>query len=267
MSEVKRYDCTDGGAAWCQGCYTMTENEGYGDWVKFDAYDALRAQLDEARAELAKALGELVEARALADCWKNIAAMDRCSVAQLMGDLTEARAELAKVRKVRDEWCAEYTKARDERDALRAAIEAHNASAKATGLVWADDWMIPLPHADRGEASADDHDKVAHDLRMYGRAFVKDGKHVPVEDVLIAPGMSDRGEASAEPSEAFAKPMSAYHEDYGPVLWWKFPIEEPPFCGWPDGSDWPGYHTHWTRLPKPPRLAEQQSLAQPEGGK
>jgi hypothetical protein len=63
------------------------------------------------------------------------------------------------------------------------------------------------------------------------------------------------------------RPFSEYHEDMGNVLWWKFPIEEPPYCGSPldlghpicvtvNGTDsfyniggWPGYHTHFTPLP------------------
>jgi hypothetical protein len=68
-----------------------------------------------------------------------------------------------------------------------------------------------------------------------------------------------------------ARPLSEYHEDMGPVLWWKFPIEEPPYVGSPldlgqtvevsvrayrvdklmrcQVGGWPGYHTHWTYLP------------------
>jgi hypothetical protein len=71
-----------------------------------------------------------------------------------------------------------------------------------------------------------------------------------------------------------ARPISEYHEDMGPVLWWKFPVDEPPYVGGPldngkiveicaryDGGDklmlcqvggWPGYHTHWTPLPAAP---------------
>lgn len=80
------------------------------------------------------------------------------------------------------------------------------------------------------------------------------------------------------------RPLSEYHEDIGPVLWWKFPITEAPWVGTPNdlgkevmvetncyttinGSTktikhhvgypvqnifvggWPGYHTHWTPLP------------------
>lgn len=39
----------------------------------------------------------------------------------------------------------------------------------------------------------------------------------------------------------FALPRIAkeYHEDYGPVLWWSWPVCEPPRCGTPLDSDWP----------------------------
>jgi hypothetical protein len=30
------------------------------------------------------------------------------------------------------------------------------------------------------------------------------------------------------------RPIEEYHEDMGPVLWWKFPIEEPPYVGTPN---------------------------------
>jgi hypothetical protein len=71
-------------------------------------------------------------------------------------------------------------------------------------------------------------------------------------------------------------------EEDGPVLWWKFPVTEPPWVGTPlccgrtmrvriccgldsneielthdePGDGWPGYHTHWQRIkvPKEPRI-------------
>lgn len=72
-----------------------------------------------------------------------------------------------------------------------------------------------------------------------------------------------------------AKPIDEWHEDLGDVLWWKFPVDEPPYVGTPldlgcrvllkiIGADdpflktsfmvggWPGYHTHWTPLPEIP---------------
>lgn len=30
------------------------------------------------------------------------------------------------------------------------------------------------------------------------------------------------------------RPIAEYHEDMGSVLWWKFPIEEPPYVGSPN---------------------------------
>src|SRR5690349_21663512 len=30
-----------------------------------------------------------------------------------------------------------------------------------------------------------------------------------------------------------ARPIDTYHEDYGPVLWWRFPVQEPPYVGTP----------------------------------
>ena len=38
------------------------------------------------------------------------------------------------------------------------------------------------------------------------------------------------------------------------MLWWRFPAMdlESPWAGTPNDSDWPGYHTHFTRLPPAP---------------
>jgi hypothetical protein len=71
--------------------------------------------------------------------------------------------------------------------------------------------------------------------------------------------------------------LSEWHEDFGPVLWWRFPVNEPPYVGTPldcgytvqvdiavrtytkaakrtvttDVGGWPGYHTHWTAIELP----------------
>lgn len=52
-----------------------------------------------------------------------------------------------------------------------------------------------------------------------------------------------------------ARPIEEWNEDFGDVLWWKFPVEEPPYVGSPLDEKWPGYHTHWTfiSIPKPPK--------------
>jgi hypothetical protein len=59
-----------------------------------------------------------------------------------------------------------------------------------------------------------------------------------------------------------ARPLDEWHEDDGPVVWWKFPVDEPAWIGTPLDSDWPGYHTHWTPHPEVPALAQQPK--QPE---
>lgn len=48
------------------------------------------------------------------------------------------------------------------------------------------------------------------------------------------------------------RPLEEWGEDYGDVLWWALPIEEPPYVGSPLDEKWPGYHTHWTPIPLPP---------------
>lgn len=55
-----------------------------------------------------------------------------------------------------------------------------------------------------------------------------------------------------------AIPRDLYYEDFGAVLWWRFPINEPPYCGSPLDSDWPGYHTHFTHLGPPPVPPSQE---------
>ena len=52
-----------------------------------------------------------------------------------------------------------------------------------------------------------------------------------------------------------ARSLEEWHEDIGDVLWWKFPIEEPPYVGSPLDEKWPAYHTHWTPIviPQPPK--------------
>lgn len=53
MSDVKRYDCTNGGARYCQGCYTMTETD-HGEYVASEDYDALAAENERLNARIAE---------------------------------------------------------------------------------------------------------------------------------------------------------------------------------------------------------------------
>ena len=67
----------------------------------------------------------------------------------------------------------------------------------------------------------------------------------------VADYLLDNGVTVQQPP----RPLEEWGEDYGDVLWWTFPIEEPPYVGSPLDEKWPGYHTHWTPIivPKPPK--------------
>lgn len=48
------------------------------------------------------------------------------------------------------------------------------------------------------------------------------------------------------------RPIDDWHEDIGDVIWWKFPVNEPPYVGTPLDSEWDDHdydYTHWTPLP------------------
>ena len=60
-----------------------------------------------------------------------------------------------------------------------------------------------------------------------------------------------------EPQKAVARLAEKWHEDIGPVLWWDFPVEEPPYCGTPLDDDFPKYKTHFTELHIPDEVEEE----------
>ena len=74
-----------------------------------------------------------------------------------------------------------------------------------------------------------------------------DPMYYDVDALSIAQHLIDHGVTVQEG----ARPIEEWNEDFGDVLWWKFPIEEPPYVGSPLDEKWPGYHTHWTFIPIP----------------
>nr|DAL95541.1 MAG TPA: hypothetical protein [Caudoviricetes sp.] len=60
-----------------------------------------------------------------------------------------------------------------------------------------------------------------------------------------------------EPTKVIAQLAEKWHEDIGPVLWWDFPVEEPPYCGTPLDDDFPKYKTHFTELYIPDEIEEE----------
>ena len=45
-----------------------------------------------------------------------------------------------------------------------------------------------------------------------------------------------------------------WNEDVGDVLWWNFPVEEPPYCGTPLDEHFPKYKTHFTMIDMPTEI-------------
>jgi hypothetical protein len=60
-----------------------------------------------------------------------------------------------------------------------------------------------------------------------------------------------------------ARALAEWHEDDGNVMWFAWCghewAGEPAWCGRPDDSDWPGYHTHWVPHPKFPPAVDAAS--------
>ena len=87
-------------------------------------------------------------------------------------------------------------------------------------------------------------------------AFLREQLHECLQ-IPWTPGIKHFGRAAtllqqlSAPAPAVAPvaiPGEQWHEDDGACLWWRFPIEEPPWSGDPRGDDWPGYHTHFTPI-------------------
>ena len=64
--------------------------------------------------------------------------------------------------------------------------------------------------------------------------------------------LQDGADEGGEEVSVVARPLEEWHGDVGDVLWWRFPIQEPPWVGSPLDDDWvDGYYTHWTPLDPP----------------
>ncbi|WP_342409843.1 hypothetical protein [Paenibacillus sp. FSL R10-2778] len=61
-----------------------------------------------------------------------------------------------------------------------------------------------------------------------------------------------------------ARPLDEWHEEMGDMLWWMFPIQEPPYCGNPLDSDWSDCYTHWTPFVIPAAPAPKEGAADDE---
>lgn len=49
-----------------------------------------------------------------------------------------------------------------------------------------------------------------------------------------------------------------WNEDIGDVLWWNFPVEEPPYCGTPLDEHFPKYKTHFSMIDMPNEIEKKK---------
>ena len=83
------------------------------------------------------------------------------------------------------------------------------------------------------------------------RSDYKEGYNDASDDIIGIVNQLD------EPTKVIAHLAEKWHEDIGPVLWWDFPVEEPPYCGTPLDDDFPKYKTHFTELYIPDEVEEE----------
>ena len=78
--------------------------------------------------------------------------------------------------------------------------------------------------------------EIAYDLRQRAQDYREPDSIGPV--LVEAADEIERLQAVIDLLHA-PRPLVDWHEDIGNVLWWSFPICEPPFSGTPYDSDWP----------------------------
>ncbi|MDT2669976.1 hypothetical protein [Enterococcus dongliensis] len=85
-----------------------------------------------------------------------------------------------------------------------------------------------------------------HDINEKKDRYVKSAKVRELLEQLDEP----------QAKKVIAHLAEKWHEDIGPVLWWNFPVEEPPYCGTPLDEHFPSYKTHFTQITMPDEIEE-----------
>ena len=186
--------------------------------------------------------------------------------------MTDYRAELQRLVQAYDEHGGKWPDAHEQ--ALFQAVEAAR-TALAQPEPEVSPWPVPGDAEGLAEVFWGRYEQPEPEVEelaqlIYEQAMIPAAEHCKTE----VPAWTERGNSFAQdnardcarailarwgrptikPVPQVATPHEDYHEDLGPVLWWRFPIDEPPWCGMPNDSDWPGYHTHFTPLPAMPTL-------------
>ena len=107
MSGVKRYDCTNGKAQHCYGCYQMTECE-LGDYVSSEDYDRDTQELERIEQQLceteARALKWYHQINAHVDLYREL----RAERDTLHAANQRLESDLASARTTAEHWKAEH---------------------------------------------------------------------------------------------------------------------------------------------------------------
>lgn len=91
-------------------------------------------------------------------------------------------------------------------------------------------------------------DRIGYANRPEGQG----GVQVPDVDTVVSAWKHTEQEVAELIELKSPRVAEEYHEDLGPVLWWRLPVSEPPRVGSPLDDDWvPDYYTHFTKLPEP----------------
>jgi hypothetical protein len=101
------------------------------------------------------------------------------------------------------------------------------------------------------------------EVRIYADSLYRCPEMIAIRGFLMKlslPQAKEQQLSTPAPAVApVARPIDEWHEDIGAVTWWRFPVEEPPYCGSPLDTEWvPGYYTHFTPIvvPQPPQCGE-----------
>ncbi|WP_339246838.1 hypothetical protein NST58_06535 [Paenibacillus sp. FSL R10-2796] len=114
--------------------------------------------------------------------------------------------------------------------------------------------------ADAAEAREQQLKAFVEKLREENSAhdFYYGGIHEECNDILSTL-YPDTPAPTPEIKQQFAaRPLDEWHEEMGDMLWWMFPIQEPPYCGNPLDSDWSDCYTHWTPIVIPTAPAPKE---------
>ncbi len=146
-------------------------------------------------------------------------------------------------------------------DRLRAFVREQRAGGCRMPS-WGTECICPLCDVDRLVTQVSALRQEAARLLENEAAFVREAMALR-DDVTAA-----RQEAETLRGRDVVREKDAWHEDFGPVLWWLLDEDghhcEAPYVGTPLDDDFPDYVTHFSRLPLPVAAARVAAPREPK---